>query len=75
MLNKDRFTNDAELMRAFEADPCMHMPWCLARWLFVEFDEDRLAYLRNMERCRIGTVAMGKEIKRLEKAAAKEVRP
>lgn len=72
MLNKDRFTNGRDMVAAFEADPCMHQTWALAYWLFCEFHEDRLAYLRELDRGHgISTCALAKEIKRLERLAEK----
>lgn len=75
MINRDRFADPRAMYEAFEADPCMHQTWCFPHWLFCEFSEDRLTYLKNLaSHGGIGTCALVKEIRRLERLAAKEVK-
>ena len=72
MLNKDRFSNDNDMVDAFNLDPCPHHAWCLARWCFAEYSEDTLTYYRELDRLHLGTCALTKAIKRLEKASARK---
>lgn len=73
----ERFATGREALNAANADPALHrFAWAQFDWLYLDDvpGESRLAYLKRMEAARILKGDGYKEIKRLEKAAAKEVK-
>ena len=56
---------------AWGKEPVMHQAWALAKWLYCTHFDDRLEQLREYERIRIGTGETARQIRRLEKEAAK----